>query len=637
MFSVPVIVLVVAAQTPGPYTSVHHAEMVRHRDEVAPQRTLPTTGRLKHGAQKTVNRVVYGYYPFWIQDLTTLRWEALTHLAWFSVELDELGNVDATHGWPDTTTVQAAHAAGVRVDLSFTLFSGNGVLTLCSVEANRNRAIANMIDLMEDGDADGISVDFEGLVAGTGPHLTTFLTALRAALDLRGHPTAEISVAGPAVDWNDNFDLPALLDQIDYFFIMGYDYFWSGSANAGPTGILRVTPAWRSAASWSAIRTIAHYTSLIPADRRHQIIYGVPYYGREWTTTSGVMGAATIANVGSVTYSAARAAVATGQTRQWDPDTRTPWYAWQDGSTWHQVYYDDAESLAHKYQLALDEDLGGVGIWALNHDAPYTDLWDLLETTFGAEQPAPEGHRANPIRITTFPFDDTRDTTNGPSQYFNHYSCRPDLDEYGREWVYRVDVCQPGILAAHVPGYPGDDPDPDLHLLSGPDQDACIDRAHTDLTASIGPGTYLLTVDTYVSNAIEMEGTYDLSVTFTPEAGSEGCAGHLVCDAGDCLCATPGETDCATLCADLQTDHDHCGACQHPCAADETCEDGLCVGAPQSDAGVTPDASTDATELPCCGCPDKGCGCQAAAPDAGLPVMALLLLLLLGRRRFTHH
>ncbi len=615
------------------YTSIHDYELSRHRGRFPRHRRLPTADRLKHGRVKAVNRVVYGYYPYWLQDLTTIRWEALTHIAWFSVELDSSGNVTATHGWPDTTTVQTAHDGGVRVDLAFTLFSGAGVLALCQDATARSTAITNMVDAMEAGGADGISVDFEGLVSGTRTPFTTFITELRAELNARGLTTAEISLAGPAVDWNDNFDLPALLDQIDYYFIMGYDYFWSGSGRAGPTGILRVTPDWRVATAWSAVRSIAYYTRQIPANRRHQIIYGVPYYGREWTTTTGDMASTTIANVGSVTYSAAQADLADGQTRRWDPGSRTPWYAWQDSGTWHQVYYDDVESLTFKYQLALDEDLGGVGMWALNHDAPFTELWDLLEDTFGAEPLAPEGSRQNPIRISSFPYDDSRDTTVSPSQYFNNYSCNPDLDEYGREWVYRVDLCQPGILAASVPEYPGNDPDPDVHLLSAPDQDACLARAHTDLSYSVTPGQYLLTVDTYVDDAIEMEGTYDLHVTFTPEPGSEGCASTLVCDSGDCVCPEATQTDCAGACVDLQTDAAHCGDCDHPCDAGETCEAGQCVAGPALDAGAPSADASDASDLPCCGCPDKGCGCQHTDPGVGLPALFLLGLLGLALRR----
>ncbi|MDY0001180.1 MAG: glycosyl hydrolase family 18 protein [Polyangia bacterium] len=605
-----------SASAPHSY-SVHAQELSRHRGSIPRGRRLPDAKSLAKARHKTVVRAVYGYYPFWLQNLAALRWEALTHIAWFSIELDDSGQVTATHGWPDTEAVQTAHAAGVRVDLAFTLFSGSGVLALCQDSGRRQTAITNMIDLMEAGDADGISVDFEGLVAGTRDHFTTFITELRAEMDARGHATAELSIAGPAVDWSQSFDLAALLDQIDWYFIMGYDFFWSGSAYAGPSGILRVTEDWDHAASWSAIRSIARYTSLIPPGRRRQIIYGVPYYGREWTTTSGDLGAATIGNVGSVTYSQAQAALTAGRTRLWDEGTRTPWYAWQDGGTWHQVYYDDAESLGHKYELAWNQDLGGVGMWALNHDQGHTALWDLLEAWFGAEPSYQLGHRLNPIPITELPFHDERDTSEGPSQYFNYYSCDPSLPEYGREWVYRIDLCQPGVLTATVPAYAGGDPDPDLHLLSGPTEDACLARGHTEIGTALEPGRYLLTVDTYVDLPIEMEGPYALDVTFAPEPGSEPCANHLTCQEGQCLCADSSLTDCGSACVDTLTDPSNCGGCGVRCQDGDPCRGGQCQAEPPGPDAATPQDAGDSTELPCCPCPDEGCGCASGGPGSG--------------------
>jgi hypothetical protein len=236
------------------------------------------------------SRVVYGYYPYWVAGLDTIRWASLTHLAWFSIELDATGAVTASHGWPDAATVAAAHAAGVKVDLTFTVFSGAGNTALCADPARRAATIATMIERMEAGGADGISVDFEGLIDGTRDNFTTFIRELRAGLDARGHLAAEISIAGPEVNWAGadgvpEFDLPALLDSASYYFVMGYGYFWSGSSTAGPIGILDVDAAWRAATSWSMERTLAGFASSRRA-RRGQIIHGVPYYGREWVTAS---------------------------------------------------------------------------------------------------------------------------------------------------------------------------------------------------------------------------------------------------------------------------------------------------------------------------------------------------------------
>ncbi len=614
--------------------SVHQRDLEAHRDVQPGPVARPDPERLAGAARtRALTRVVYGYYPYWVQDLQAIRWAALTHLAWFSIEINGAGQITATHGWPDEDTVTAAHAAGVRVDLTFTLFDGPSIQDLLT-GANRNPAVETMIDQLEAGGADGISIDFEGVPGGSRNPFTDFICRLRTRLDERGHPDAEISIAGPAVDWTDAFDLDALLDCADWYFIMGYGYFWSGSSRAGPVGILRTPADWRAFASRSMLRTLADYTKQIPAAKRHQIIHGVPYYGREWTTASDGIGASTTGHVGSVTYSAALDDLAGGIERRWAPGVENPWYAWQQAGTWHQVWYDDEQSLAAKYALALDQDIGGVGMWALNYDLGHAALWDLLEEVFSAEPEAPPGHRFNPIPIPGFPFHDERDTAEGPGSYFNYYACDPDLPEYGREWVYAVDVCQPGSLTAHVPEYA--DRDPDLQLLTAPDQDACLARAHLDLEADVEPGRYLLVVDTYVDDAVEMAGPYTLDVEFAPAAGSQPCAEYLTCQAGECRCAEPGLTDCGAACVDLNSDAAHCGQCDFACPSGAACTQGICdqgmePDGGQPDGGETDGGQTDGGEPDAKG--SSGCQCGAAGRGPGLLGLLVCLAVVFARRR----
>ena len=118
-----------AGEEPTEPVSIHQLEALEHAGEEHGARIVPTEVPLR-----TVDseRVVYGYYPFWVADLTTIRWEALTHLAWFSIDLNESGGIVAKHGWPDEEVVATAHAAGVRVDLTFTLFGGADIQNLCN-------------------------------------------------------------------------------------------------------------------------------------------------------------------------------------------------------------------------------------------------------------------------------------------------------------------------------------------------------------------------------------------------------------------------------------------------------------------------------------------------------------------------
>ncbi|HOX44827.1 MAG TPA: glycosyl hydrolase family 18 protein [Myxococcota bacterium] len=604
------------ALPPERIPSIHELELRLHQGESAPPSRAVEPGPLARGRPRAVQRVVYGYYPYWAHDLDSLRWTALTHLAWFSLEMNASGVVTAWHGWPDTATVQAAHAAGVRVDLCFTLFDAAGIRSVVNSAANRATAVTSMLDELQAGGADGVSVDFEGVPADARDGFATFICELRQGMDARGLTDAQISIAGPAVDWSDVFDLGVLLDCADYYFIMGYDYFWGGSTRAGPSGILRTTADWRPYAGYSELRSVAYYTSMVPAARRAQILLGVPYYGREWTTTSGDMAAATIDNVRSVTYAAAMQDLAGGRERLWHAGIRAPWYRWQESGTWHEVYHEDEESLAAKFQLVNDQDLGGAGMWALNYDVGHSALWDLLEQAFGQSPAAPPGHRLNPLPIGAFPFHDARDTSQGPSNYFNHYSCNQELAEWGREWVYQLDLCQPGHLSATVPDEPA--ADPDLHLLSAPDQDACLARAHTALEADLQPGRYWLVVDTYVDNAVELEGPFTLDVAFTPDPGSQPCEPGQTCQEG--VCQGSGEEP---------------GSEEEPGFEEEGPQDledgGQVDGEDGEDAADGPghdDGAEEDREA------EGGCGCASQAPgSAGLLLLLLLAWLPSARRR----
>ncbi|MBR9700559.1 hypothetical protein GOV11_01710 [Candidatus Woesearchaeota archaeon] len=76
----------------------------------------------------------------------------------------------------------------------------------------------------------------------------------------------------------------------------------------------------------------------------------------------------------------------------------------------------------------------------------------------------------------------------------------------------------------------------------------------------------------------------------------------------DCACPTSADPAtntecCGSACFDTQTDKDHCGSCDNPCADDEVCQGGFCVSPPTCPDGV-PDPGEN-----CFNCPaDVGCG-----------------------------
>lgn len=67
----------------------------------------------------------------------------------------------------------------------------------------------------------------------------------------------------------------------------------------------------------------------------------------------------------------------------WNLDFQSPWYVWNDGTNWNQVWADNELSISKKFDLAIENNLGGVGMWALNYDGDRPELWELINTKFG--------------------------------------------------------------------------------------------------------------------------------------------------------------------------------------------------------------------------------------------------------------
>jgi hypothetical protein len=70
----------------------------------------------------------------------------------------------------------------------------------------------------------------------------------------------------------------------------------------------------------------------------------------------------------------------------WDDISKTPWTKWNVGE-WNQLWYDNDSSLGLKYDLAIQKNLMGVGMWALGYDGERQELWNLIDMKFGSGRP----------------------------------------------------------------------------------------------------------------------------------------------------------------------------------------------------------------------------------------------------------
>jgi spore germination protein YaaH len=329
--------------------------------------------QLPREAGRELSHVVFGYHPYWIADAVTLGYDfsLLSHLAYFSGEVDApSGEFLTVRDWHSAPVLDRARAAGVKIQLAVTNFGAADNRSLLSAPAARDTLIRRIVAMLQERAADGVSIDFEAVPGDQRDNLTAFFAALDAAL-AAALPDAEISAAVPAVDWNDAWDVPALREHIDLFFLMCYDYFWSSSSTAGP-----VSPIQGS--SYNVTRSLTIWMQKgTPAGR---LVLGVPYYGYDWPVTSDAPGAATTGRATARTYSYVNSMPGVQQ-KQWSETYRNPWFPYGSGD-WRQVWFDDVTSLGEKYDLVRDLGLAGTGIWALGYDADRPELWELLRGKF---------------------------------------------------------------------------------------------------------------------------------------------------------------------------------------------------------------------------------------------------------------
>jgi hypothetical protein len=311
------------------------------------------------------DHTVYGYLAWWDDDLGSVPWDDLTHIALFSAGATSSGSLTDTWPWDQAATAVAmAEPYGVRVHLCVTQFDGPSLSTLLSSASHRNGLIDELVGWVDATGAHGVNIDFEGLPLDVRDEMVAFTADLDAAVD-------DVVLATPAVDWAGSWDYSELTRHAD-LFIMGYGYHWTGSTQAGPNDPLYSGAGTPFTSKYSLSWTLDDYATY-GADPARTIL-GLPLYGQAWTTNSEAVPASAIGSGWSVFYRDAAADAAAFGRRE-EPETVSTWL--YDGSD--QTWYGDADTLRERVVYARDvAGVAGIGFWALHYDAEDPAIWSML-------------------------------------------------------------------------------------------------------------------------------------------------------------------------------------------------------------------------------------------------------------------
>jgi chitinase len=214
-----------------------------------------------------------------------------------------------------------------------------------------------------------------------GTNLTALLKEFRKQLDAI-RPGMTLTMASPAGSWAYQYiDLPSIQHTLSFFNLENYDF--DGPWNY-TTGF--VAPLYQAALdpdpTNNANYAVESYLSM--GVEPGKIVFGVPFYGYEWTDVpnfdNGLFEPGTPVGSGSE-YNYIVSIASTFQKFR-DPVTQAPWL--YDGNSFWT--YDDPVVLTFKMDYIQKHQLAGVMIWEISGDLPDGRL---LKTLVKGLQPKP--------------------------------------------------------------------------------------------------------------------------------------------------------------------------------------------------------------------------------------------------------
>ena len=402
----------------GDTTQVDGAPPVALPAGIGSTTATPNQEVIPNGIVNMLRREVFGFLPYW-ELSTTLNYDALSTIAYFGIDLNTDGTLNkAGNGWNGwvgssmTSIINDAHAHGTRVVITIESFAWDksGQASQSAILGNPTTSLTAAQQIAAEvgrRGVDGVNLDFEPIASGQYSNFVTFTRLVRSELD-KVHPGYELTFCATGAPGT--YDLPNLLAEgaADAVFIMGYDLRGGTPPRTGSIAPL-VSPYIR----YDLTYVVNTFLSAVPPSK---VILGLPWYGHAWSTgTTSVLNAppADIPTYGApatgITYASAIDLAATiGNGKNYDPGEQTAWTAYFGDyggtqSTWRELYFDDAQSIAAKSDAVDGWNLRGEGIWALGYDNNHGgdgDLTAAIASKF-LSGPIVSGtyHPLTPVRI----------------------------------------------------------------------------------------------------------------------------------------------------------------------------------------------------------------------------------------------
>ncbi len=325
---------------------------------------------------------VFGFHPYWLnKTYTEYDFKTLSAVSFFDYALNpDTGSYvepSSIQNWRKTELISRAKTSGCKVYLTVTNFTRHKNARFLSAEniAARNNSIDSIHGLLLERQAHGVTINFENIPKRASHQFTEYIKQLSARLKTTG---MKVVVTLPPI-YDDTYDIKAIKDDVEFFIVMGKNYYGDWSDIAGPVSPLRSGALWKEGSIVNSITT--YLDEELP---KEQLILSLPYYGNKWQLSDTLYPPQRPYFIENLQYRTIKNNYP--QEPKYDTISATAYLdvLSKDGKK-IQIWFDDAKTLGEKYDYIKEKELAGVGIWALGYDDGYPELWQALDEKFGGK------------------------------------------------------------------------------------------------------------------------------------------------------------------------------------------------------------------------------------------------------------
>lgn len=270
---------------------------------------------------------------------------------WYSIT----GTDGAMTSYGSKDFVNKMHSRGIDVWVLVDDFDTNvDYAQLYSSKKARTRMINTLISDAAQYGYDGINLDLENVKSTFAKDFLQFVRELSVECNRAGLVLSTDNYK-PEV-YNTCYNLKEQAVFVDYVIVMAYDEHHAGS-DAG------------SVASLPFVKEAVEDTvELVP---KEQVIVGIPFYTRVWTTTGGQTTSKAVSMQTAIDQ-----LNSDGQVALWNDDCGQYVASYTVGSSTRQIWFEEEKSLEAKLKVIQENNVAGVAGWKLGLEK--STVWPVI-------------------------------------------------------------------------------------------------------------------------------------------------------------------------------------------------------------------------------------------------------------------